>query len=122
MAASRRHGRLPYLVRGDPAELAAELRAGRPVLVLQNVGLGHHVAAVTGRPEQADYLKSLGAAEIVPRAELETASGKPLDPERWAGAIDAAGGALLGNLVTQLRYNASVACCGNAGGIKLEIV
>lgn len=81
---------------------------------------GHHVAAVTGRPEQADYLKGLGAAEIVPRAALEQSSGKPLDPERWAGAVDAVGGAILGNLVTQLRYGASVACCGNAGGIALN--
>ncbi len=103
----------PVLVTGASGGLGS-------VAVSLLAGLGHHVAAVTGRPEQADYLKSLGAAEIVPRAELETASGKPLDPERWAGAIDAAGGALLGNLVTQLRYNASVACCGNAGGIKLE--
>lgn len=103
----------PVLVTGAAGGLGS-------VAVSLLAAAGHTVAAVTGRPEQADYLKGLGAAEIVPRAALEQASGKPLDPERWAGAVDAVGGAILGNLVTQLRYGASVACCGNAGGIALN--
>lgn len=106
-------GQGPVLVTGAAGGLGS-------VAVSLLAAAGHAVAAVTGRPEQADYLKGLGASEIVPRAALEQSSGKPLDPERWAGAVDAVGGAILGNLVTQLRYGASVACCGNAGGIALN--
>ena len=106
-------GQGPVLVTGAAGGLGS---VAAPLLA----AAGHAVAAVTGRPEQADYLKGLGASEIVPRAALEQSSGKPLDPERWAGAVDAVGGAILGNLVTQLRYGASVACCGNAGGIALN--
>jgi len=82
--------------------------------------LGYEVAAVTGRAEQADYLKGLGATEIVMRSELEEASGKPLNREKWAGAVDTVGGKILSNLVTELAYGASVSCCGNAGGIDLN--
>lgn len=103
----------PVLVTGAAGGLGS-------VAVSLLAAAGHTVAAVTGRPEQTAYLESLGASEIVPRAALERSSGKPLDPERWAGAVDAVGGALLGNLVTQLRYGGSVACCGNAGGIALS--
>jgi len=80
---------------------------------------GFQVAAVTGRPEQADYLKSLGAATILPRAELAEAPTRPLDKERWAGAIDSVGGTTLARLLTQLRYRAAVASVGLAGGNTL---
>ncbi len=58
--------------------------------------LGHEVAAVTGRPETADYLTGLGATRIVPREELTEVTRKPLEAETWAGCVDAVGGAMLG--------------------------
>ncbi len=82
--------------------------------------LGHEVAAVTGRPQTADYLKSLGAATIVPREELNELSQRPLEKERWAGCVDAVGGAMLSRVLGQLKYGASVAAVGLAGGSKLE--
>jgi acrylyl-CoA reductase (NADPH) len=82
--------------------------------------LGYRVAASTGRAETHDYLRKLGAAEIVERASLEKPSGKPLEGERWAGCIDAVGGSTLAQVLSQLKYHASVAACGLAGGAKLE--
>ena len=82
--------------------------------------LGYEVAAVTGRPEQSDYLKGLGATRIVPREELATPSGKPLERETWAGCVDAVGGAMLAAILPQMKYGASVAAVGLAGGNKLE--
>ena len=82
--------------------------------------LGYQVAASTGRPETHDYLRKLGAASIIERASLEKPSGKPLEGERWAGCIDAVGGSTLAQVLTQLKYHASVAACGLAGGAKLE--
>jgi acrylyl-CoA reductase (NADPH) len=81
--------------------------------------LGYEVAAVTGRPETADYLKSLGATRIVPREELAEPSGKPLEAETWAGCIDAVGGSMLAKVLTQMKYGTSVAAVGLAGGAKL---
>lgn len=80
--------------------------------------LGYTVAASTGRPETADYLRSLGASEILERAALAAAPRKPLDSERWAGAIDAVGGSTLAAILTQLRYGGAVAAVGNAGGVE----
>lgn len=82
--------------------------------------LGHEIAAVTGRPEQTDYLKSLGATRIVPRDEINTPSGKPLDRETWGGCVDAVGGSMLATILPQMKYGASVAAVGLAGGNKLE--
>ncbi len=82
--------------------------------------LGYQVAAVTGRPEQADYLTALGAAVIVPREELNEPTKRPLESERWAGCIDAVGGVMLGRLLGQMKYGASVAAVGLAGGNRLE--
>jgi acrylyl-CoA reductase (NADPH) len=78
--------------------------------------LGYTVAASTGRAELEGYLKDLGAATIVPRAELAGQPEKPLLAERWAGAVDAVGGTTLANLLAQLKYHGSVAACGLAGG------
>ena len=80
--------------------------------------LGYHVVASTGRPEQADYLTSLGAREIVDRAEL-SGPGKALAKERWIAAIDAVGGPTLANVLAMIRYGGAVAACGNAGGLEL---
>jgi len=82
--------------------------------------LGYTVAASTGRPEQGDYLKSLGAAEIVDRAALAESSGRPLDREKWAGCVDTVGSTTLATVLTQMQYGGSVAACGLAGGPKLE--
>ena len=80
---------------------------------------GYEVAAVTGRPETADYLKSLGAKTIVPREDLAEAPSRPLDKETWAGCVDAVGGAMLARVLTQMKYGSSVAAVGLAGGAKL---
>jgi acrylyl-CoA reductase (NADPH) len=81
--------------------------------------LGYRVAASTGRPELRDYLEGLGAAELIDRAALAAKPTRPLDRERWAGAVDAVGGATLATVLTQLKYRASVAACGLAGGSDL---
>ena len=81
--------------------------------------LGYKVAAVTGRPEAADYLTALGAAQIVPRAEINEVSKRPLEAETWAGCVDAVGGAMLARVLGQMKYRASVAAVGLAGGADL---
>ncbi|WP_371060285.1 MDR family oxidoreductase [Rhodosalinus sp. 5P4] len=82
--------------------------------------LGREVAAVTGRPEQADYLRGLGATEVVPREELTEVTRKPLESERWAGCVDAVAGPMLGRVLKQMKYGASVAVVGLAGGAAIE--
>jgi acrylyl-CoA reductase (NADPH) len=81
--------------------------------------LGHRVVASTGRPELRSYLTELGAAELIDRATLAAKPSRPLDSERWAGAVDAVGGTTLATILTQLNYRASVAACGLAGGNDL---
>jgi acrylyl-CoA reductase (NADPH) len=80
--------------------------------------LGFTVAASTGRTEEASYLKSLGASEIINRSEL-TGSPRPLAKERWAGGIDAVGSTTLANVLSMTRYGGAVAACGLAGGMDL---
>ena len=81
--------------------------------------LGHQVTASTGRAATHDYLRELGAKTIIDRAELANPPSRPLDSERWAGAVDAVGSTTLATILTQLRYHASVAACGLAGGNDL---
>ncbi|WP_416881710.1 acryloyl-CoA reductase [Marivita sp.] len=81
--------------------------------------LGHKVAAVTGRPEQAAYLESLGATQIVAREELNETVKRPLESETWGGCVDAVGGAMLARVLGQMEYGASVAAVGLAGGANL---
>lgn len=76
---------------------------------------GYHVVASTGRPEEEDYLKGLGAAEIVDRNEFN-ADVRPLSKERWAGAVDAVGSTTLANVLSQVKYGGAVAACGLAQG------
>ena len=78
--------------------------------------LGYTVAAVTGRQDTADYLRNLGAASIVDRAELAEAGTRPLESERWAAAVDAVGGEMLARVLKQMKYSGSVAAIGLAGG------
>jgi acrylyl-CoA reductase (NADPH) len=79
---------------------------------------GFTVEAVTGRPDEAAYLKGLGASAIVDRAEL-TVPVKALARERWACAVDAVGGVVLANVISMLSYRGAVAACGNAAGMDL---
>jgi acrylyl-CoA reductase (NADPH) len=105
------HG--PVLVTGAAGGVGSVATA-----ILAN--LGYEVAAVTGRPDQADYLKSLGATEIVARDELTEVTRKPLESERWAGCVDAVGGAMLGRVLKQMKYGTSVAAIGLAGGAAID--
>lgn len=81
--------------------------------------LGYEVAAVTGRPDSDAYLRDLGATQIVPREDLAETVKRPLETETWAGCVDAVGGAMLARILGQMKYGASVAAIGLAGGADL---
>lgn len=81
--------------------------------------LGYQVAGVTGRPETEAYLRDLGATRIIPRADLAETVKRPLEAETWAGCIDAVGGPMLARVLGQMKYGASVAAVGLAGGAGL---
>ena len=104
-----RHG--PVIVTGAAGGVGS-------VAVTLLAKLGFSVVASTGRPAEADYLKSLGAREIIERKELAGAS-KPLGPERWAGGIDTVGSTTLANVLSMTRYGGAIAACGLAGGMDL---
>jgi acrylyl-CoA reductase (NADPH) len=114
--ALERHGLKPGA--GDVLVTGAAGGVGSVAVALLS-RLGYRVVASTGRPEQRDYLTGLGAADLVERASLAAKPSRPLDSERWAGAVDAVGGATLATILTQLKYSASVAACGLAGGSDL---
>ena len=88
------------------------------VAVTLLAGRGYQVSALTGRPEQQNYLMELGAAEVVPRQTL-TESSKPMAKQRWAAAIDTAGGKVLAGILAQLNYGGCVAACGLAADSAL---
>ena len=113
--ALERHGLTPE--RGPVAVTGAAGGVGSVAIAIL-AKLGFSVHAVTGRPEEADYLKGLGAAEIVERNEL-AGPAKLLAKERWAGAVDAVGSTTLANLLSMTRYGGAVAACGLAGGMDL---
>jgi acrylyl-CoA reductase (NADPH) len=79
---------------------------------------GHHVVAATGRPEEHDYLRDLGAAEVIERSEL-TGPLRPLAKERFAGAVDTVGSIVLANAMSMTKYGGAIAACGLAGGMDL---
>lgn len=81
---------------------------------------GFDVVAATGKTDQADYLKSIGAAEVIHRDEISDDSGKPLLGSRWAGALDTVGGSMLDVVLRQTKHNGTVACCGNILGGELK--
>ncbi len=115
--ALERHGLVP----GQGPVLVTGAAGGvGSVAVALLAALGHEVHAVTGRPEQADYLRGLGAAAILERAEFAEVTKKPLESERWAGCIDAVAGVMLGRVLKQMRYGAPVAAVGLAGGAAIE--
>jgi acrylyl-CoA reductase (NADPH) len=80
--------------------------------------LGYHVIASTGRTSEADYLKRLGAAEIIDRNEL-SGPAKPLAKERWAGGVDSVGSTTLANVLSMTKYRGAIAACGLAAGMDL---
>ncbi|GGH18737.1 acrylyl-CoA reductase (NADPH) [Cribrihabitans marinus] len=104
------HG--PVLVTGAAGGVGSVATA-----ILAN--LGHEVAGVTGRPETESYLKGLGATQIVPRDDINETTKRPLETESWAGCVDAVGGAMLARVLGQMKYGASVAAVGLAGGAGL---
>jgi acrylyl-CoA reductase (NADPH) len=87
------------------------------IAVMLLARLGYTVVVVSGRPELGDELKRLGAMRLITRSDFLAEPGRPLESARWAGAIDAVGGAVLGRLIRQMQPHASVAAFGNAGGI-----
>jgi len=81
--------------------------------------LGYEVTAVTGKPEQHEFLRNLGATDILSREEANEGGNKPLLAERWGGVVDTVGGEMLFNAVKSLRYGASLAACGLVGGAEI---
>ena len=114
--ALERHGLQPGS--GDVLVTGAAGGVGSVAVALLS-HLGHRVVASTGRQEQRAYLTELGAADLINRATLAAKPARPLDSELWAGAVDAVGGTTLATVLTQLKYRASVAACGLAGGSDL---
>lgn len=105
-------GNGPVLVTGAAGGVGSVATA-----ILAN--LGYEVAGVTGRPETADYLKSLGATQIVAREDINETTKRPLEAETWAGCVDAVGGDMLARVLGQMKYGASVSAVGLAGGAGL---
>ncbi len=115
----------------DALERAGLVAGAGPVLVTGATGgvgsmavgmlaaRGHEVVASTGKSDQADWLRSLGASEVIDRAETSAESTRPLERERWAGSVDCVGGSTLAYVLRTLRYGASVAASGLTGGTDL---
>jgi acrylyl-CoA reductase (NADPH) len=80
---------------------------------------GYEVVASSGKASAADWLRSIGATDVIDRSETSADSGRPLERERWAGAVDCVGGATLAYVIRTLRYGASVAASGLTGGTDL---
>ena len=104
-------GRGPVVVTGAAGGVGS-------VAVALLAKLGYAVTASTGRPDEAAYLKGLGAAEVIERQEL-AGPPRPLAKERWAGGINSVGSATLANVLSMTRYGGTVAACGLAGGMDL---
>jgi acrylyl-CoA reductase (NADPH) len=113
--ALQRHGIAP--ARGPVVVTGAAGGVGSVAISLLS-RLGHHVIASTGRTSEEDYLKDLGAAEVIAREEL-SGPARPLGKERWAGGVDAVGSHTLANVLSMTSYGGAVAACGLAGGMDL---
>jgi acrylyl-CoA reductase (NADPH) len=103
--------------RGDILVTGANGGVGSIAIALLS-DLGYRVVASTGRPEAADYLRALGAADVIDRRTLSE-PGKPVGSERWAGAVDSVGSHTLANVLAQTAYNGVVTACGLAQGLDL---
>ena len=114
------HGGLrPPLESGLPVVVTGAAGGVGSIAVALLARLGYEVSAVSGRAEQAGYLKRLGASELVPRSELSGGPRRPLDRQRWAGGVDVVGGAVLAALLSQTAYGGTVAATGLTGGSDL---
>ena len=94
---------------GGVASIAIDILAGR----------GYHVVAMSGKPEQAEYLKGLGAREVIGRNDIKDA-GRPLESPLWAGAVDSVGGAQLSWLARSMQRDGVIAAFGNASGAEFD--
>ncbi len=118
--ALEREGLTPESAGDMPVAVTGAAGGVGSVAVAILAGLGYKVAAVSGRPEEEPYLRSLGASEVVPRAELSEAPPKALEKETYAGAVDVVGGTTLATLIRRVRYRGCVAACGLTGGAELN--
>jgi acrylyl-CoA reductase (NADPH) len=115
LIALERHGLTPA---HGPAVVTGAAGGVGSVAIVLLAQAGWQVLAATGRPQEAAYLKDLGATDIIDRAELSQ-PGKPLAKERWAAGIDSVGSTTLANLLAATRYGGAIAACGLAGGMDL---
>ncbi|MCQ4310615.1 YhdH/YhfP family quinone oxidoreductase [Pseudomonas stutzeri] len=106
-------GEAPVLVTGATGGVGS-------IAVALLASLGYNVAAVTGKADQAEFLKGLGAKQIVERSALQAGVEKPILKEQWAGAVDTVGGDILFNVVKALQRGGSVACCGLTAGTGFQ--
>ncbi len=106
---------------GNGKALVTGATGGVGSLAIQMLaGLGYHVVALTGKEGEHDYLKSLGATEVLPRSAVDLASNRPLERMQWAGALDAVGGDMLSWLTRSMQQNGVIASFGNTGGAELH--
>lgn len=105
--------------RGDILVTGANGGVGSIAIAILS-GLGYRVVASTGRPDEAEYLRALGAADIIDRGILSEA-GSPIARERWAGAVDSVGSHTLANVIAQTQYRGVVTACGLAQGSDLAV-
>jgi acrylyl-CoA reductase (NADPH) len=113
--ALERHGLMP---KDGPIVVTGAVGGVGSVATAVLSKLGYHVIASTGRSAETDYLKQLGAAEVIDRNEL-SGPAKPLAKERWAGGVDSVGSTTLANLLSMTRYGGAIAACGLAAGMDL---
>jgi acrylyl-CoA reductase (NADPH) len=116
VVALQRHGLTPA---SGPVVVTGAAGGVGSVAIALLAAIGYEVHASTGRPAEEAYLRSLGAVEIIPRAELATPSEEALGSERWAGGVDSVGSHTLVNVLGQIRYGGVVANCGLAQGLDL---
>jgi acrylyl-CoA reductase (NADPH) len=114
-----RHGATPQAAGDDPVVVTGAAGGVGSVAIALLAGLGYGVTAVSGRPEQEDYLRSLGATEVLARSELAEAPQRALDKERFFAGVDSVGSSTLASVLRQTRYGGCVTACGLAGGADL---
>jgi acrylyl-CoA reductase (NADPH) len=107
------------VTQGDPILVTGASGGVGSSAIMWGAALGHHMVASTGRMENADDLRALGATEVIDRAEISDPPGRPLLKERWAGCVDAVGGDTLAHVLAEIRYGGSVAACGLTAGNTL---
>ncbi len=106
--------------KGDPVLVTGASGGVGSSAIMWGAALGHHMVASTGRVENSDHLRAIGAADVIDRAELSEAPDRPLLKERWVGCVDAVGGDTLAHVLAEMTYGGSVAACGLAGGNALK--